>query len=99
MTLAIKEFNDKLMFNDEHPLSGNRTHGMWAKTEIIAGYGDYHPNPTGKSSLDEVIFTGESYGLVYSDIFNRFQCFASYEGIEIPEAQGKEVVSTGVVFN
>ena len=25
--------------------------------------------------------------------------FASYEGIEIPEAQGKEVVSTGVVFN
>lgn len=45
--------------------------GLWAKTEVIGGYGDVDLNPTGKSSLSEEIFSthnivpigGASYAL------------------------------------
>lgn len=30
--------------------------GLWARTEVIGGYGEIHHNPFGKSTLDEVIF-------------------------------------------
>lgn len=34
--------------------------GLWARTEIIAGYGDIIKNPTGKSTLGEEIFHGHN---------------------------------------
>ena len=46
----------------------------------------------GFSSIDNV---ANQTGITQKNVAR----FASYEGIEIPEAQGKEVVSTGVVFN
>lgn len=46
----------------------------------------------GFSSIDNV---ANQTGITQKNVVR----FASYEGIEIPEAQGKEVVSTGVVFN
>ena len=45
-------YKDKISFGDES-LKGS---GLWARTEVIGGYGEYHDNPLGKSSLDEVCF-------------------------------------------
>lgn len=53
----IKEFNDKIFFDDT--TTGKKS-GFWARTEIVMGYGDIHDNPNGKSSMDEVIFTGSN---------------------------------------
>lgn len=42
---------DKVTFEDKR-MSG----GLWARTEVIGGYGDIIENPTGKSSIGEVVF-------------------------------------------
>ena len=46
-----KIVKDRFSFNDKISTSG-----IWARTEIIGGYGDVILNPTGKSSLGEVCF-------------------------------------------
>lgn len=46
--------NDKISHGIDMPkLSGN---GLWARTEVIGGYGDFIMNPYGKSSLGEQCF-------------------------------------------
>lgn len=45
---------DNLSFKDKRQFKSG---GIWAKTEVIAGYGDVFYNPNGKSTLSEVIFT------------------------------------------
>lgn len=47
-----KILREKISFNDKI----NENSGLWAKTEVIGGYGDFNINPMGKSSLGEEIF-------------------------------------------
>lgn len=60
INLSNRQFNDKLMFEDS--VSGARASGkgLWAKTEVLMGYGDIHETPSGKSTLGEVIFAGSN---------------------------------------
>ena len=44
--------NDILKLEDSVNSSGR---GLWAKTEVIGGYGDVIENPFGKSSLGEAV--------------------------------------------
>jgi hypothetical protein len=44
---------DSISFKDNWSLSKS---GLWARTEVIGGYGEVHENPFGKSTLDEVCF-------------------------------------------
>ena len=55
-----KQFDDSLFFHDDIT-AGGKSHncGLWARTEVVIRY-DYKDNPTGKSSLGEVLFTGEN---------------------------------------
>ena len=48
-----KIINESMIFND-HISEGKS--GLWARTEVIGGYGDFNINPNGKSSLGEQIF-------------------------------------------
>ena len=49
-----KIINDSLQFND-HITDGKP--GLWARTEVVGGYGDFNINLNGKSSLGEQIFS------------------------------------------
>lgn len=48
-----KVIKDSMKINDQIT---NGTSGLWARTEVIGGYGDLNINPNGKSSLGEEIF-------------------------------------------
>ena len=50
------QLKDKICFRDE--MLPDR--GLWARTEVIGGYGDFIMNPTGKSTLGETIFEGHN---------------------------------------
>lgn len=57
--MSARQFNDSLMFEDS--INGaHRGKGLWAKTEVIMGYGDFKDTPSGKTSLGEVIFAGSN---------------------------------------
>ena len=45
--------NEQLKFEDT---LGQHKPGLWVKTEVVGGYGDYKFNPTGKSTIGEVVF-------------------------------------------
>lgn len=49
---------DRFSFKDSGILMPveDLTNGLWARTEVIGGYGDFIINPTGKSSLGEQCF-------------------------------------------
>ena len=55
MSKTIK-LNDKISFPQDTVKIGDVQGGLWAKTEVIGGYGDVQINPTGKSTLSETIF-------------------------------------------
>lgn len=48
--------NDRLSFPRDSILMPDEPQGLWAKTEVIGGYGDFKFNPTGKSTLGEICF-------------------------------------------
>ena len=49
--------NDRISFpKDTISMPSLPQGGLWAKTEVIGGYGDVQLNPTGKSTLSEEIF-------------------------------------------
>lgn len=54
--MTTKLVNDKLSFNDQIDLPQMSSHGLWARTEVIGGYGDVNLNPLGKSTLGETCF-------------------------------------------
>lgn len=51
--------NDSISFKSESSLDQKniKKPGLWARTEIIGGYGDIKVSPNGKSTLSEVVFT------------------------------------------
>ena len=49
----FKNIDDRLQFTDT---ISNGSHGMWARTEVIGGYGEVNINPLGKSTIGETIF-------------------------------------------
>jgi hypothetical protein len=86
-----KILKDAVSFKDDIKNSG-----IWARTEILAGYG-YKNNPNGKSTLDEVIFTGSNIvplggvSFVFSDLFGvdddiTVPTLYSQKGIGIPDS-------------
>ena len=49
--------NDKISLPDDVKYMPDlHNSGLWARTEVIGGYGDVQLNPTGKSTLGEIIF-------------------------------------------
>lgn len=57
MSKTIK-LNDKISFpKDSIQMPDSPSGGLWAKTEVVAGYGDVQINPTGKSTVGEQIFS------------------------------------------
>ena len=48
---------DKILMNDKINLRDSiGADGLWARTEVIGGYGDVYQLPNGKSTLGEIIF-------------------------------------------
>ena len=52
-SLTVK---DKFNLNDTVNMPNMPSSGIWARTEVIGGYGDVNINPLGKSTLGEVCF-------------------------------------------
>ena len=50
--MSNKLIKDKISLTDKTSPSG----GLWARTEVIGGYGEVNINPFGKSTLGEVCF-------------------------------------------
>lgn len=48
--------NDNFNVNDRVAMPSLQNPGIWARTEVIGGYGDVNINPFGKSTLGEVCF-------------------------------------------
>ena len=51
---------DKLSFSEGVDMPNLHKSGLWARTEIIGGYGDLDINPIGKSTIGEVCFRTEN---------------------------------------
>lgn len=54
--MSRKIVKDKFSFTDNVAMPNIPSNGMWARTEIIGGYGDVNLNPLGKSTLGEECF-------------------------------------------
>lgn len=52
--MSIELVKDTFCFNDK--IEAPKTTGIWARTEIIGGYGEVNINPLGKSTLGEECF-------------------------------------------
>ena len=91
MDKRSKILKDTVSFKDDIKNSG-----IWARTEILAGYG-YKKNPNGKSTLDEVLFSTSNIvplggvSFVFSDLFGvdddiTVPTLYSQKGIGIPDS-------------
>lgn len=50
------QINDRLTFPSDSIKFPEAKKSLWAKTEIIGGYGDFESHPTGKSTIGEICF-------------------------------------------
>lgn len=60
---TTKRFNDKLnVGNDSFDILNTPSHGMWARTEVIGGFGDFvrAQSPFGKSTLTDISWHDEN---------------------------------------
>lgn len=78
--------NDNISFHDVSNLNIHdcKKPALWARTEVVVGYGKVHNNPTGKSTLDEVIFTGQNTVPLGGVQYVMERCFGVRGPISVP---------------
>lgn len=80
--MKYKLVKDLISLKDRNTLNNNKS--MWAKTEIIAGYGDYVNNPNGKSTIGEVIFKTHNMVTISGVQYTMEKLFNKTSDIKIP---------------
>lgn len=80
-----KLIKDRFHLKDGIAIPSSQNSGLWARTEVIGGYGDFQINPTGKSTVGEQIFGTHNMVPIGGVSYTFEQLFGSAESqITIP---------------